>query len=701
MRSHFRQHLGLSKVLHGICLVMVCSLLFLLSGCGLVGAKTTVLTLETTPTSIQAGAQMVFTATISHNNGKFLGANWSITSNGTSCSACGTLTSPTNTGSQGNGDTSTITYTAPTTPPTPNSITIIATSVENPNSTGSDTFTITAVVSPLAVSTVTLASDGVGIPYLPVTLQATGGVSPYTWSIATGTGTLPAGLSLSSTGVISGTPTSGGTFTFSAQVQDSAATMATGNESITIAGPTAGAPQANITGLTVYPDSSDSHYTTVTTDAVAQIDVWGDKDSNGLVTSLRSLRVQGSNGTLNTFSFDSTGRLVRFSDESGTTFNLSWQSNTAATVVAYTTSGSAIAGPMQLTLSSAATAMHPTQSKTKSSPVDMSATALPHAGALPSNIFEVQVNRCGKPFDSALVTVLANDTLSVPRVSDASVTGSGTYDVAVPVTVPNSVIASTIVFCDSVADWFQPFQPLLQSWSNAKISVGQICMGLTAAAVVASDLAVLPAEAELDAACVGALGSLYEVQAVMSAVSPTMPSPYKNWCDTGIPAVANAINAATLTVSATVTIPGAPSESLGPYVGSSFPGSGLPPAVVNFDQVGICGIAGNWQGDWGRVDGQGHSHAGTLAATITDTPTPDTYDVALSVTDSNGTAGYSFSGVGTSETDIGGLFSFGPAVVDGVTGTAAGYLTPDGKALSGSFTGNAPGGSGGWSMTKQ
>jgi hypothetical protein len=208
-------------------------LLILLPACNLVGGgKTTTLSLDTTPASITAGTQTIFSASISHNNGQFLGANWTLT--GAACpSACGTLSNPTNSGSSGNGDTSTITYTAPTTVPNPNSITITATSVENSSSSQADTFTITpAVTGTLTVQTFSLPQGTVGVAYPSTTLQATGGVSPYTWVVDSGT--LPSGLTLSSAGVISGTPTTPATYNFDVTVQDSTQAVASSPESITV-----------------------------------------------------------------------------------------------------------------------------------------------------------------------------------------------------------------------------------------------------------------------------------------------------------------------------------------------------------------------------------------------------------------------------------------------------------------------------------
>ncbi|HEX2712770.1 MAG TPA: chitobiase/beta-hexosaminidase C-terminal domain-containing protein, partial [Candidatus Acidoferrales bacterium] len=67
------------------------------------------------------------------------------------------------------------------------------------------------------------------------TLTATGGTTPYTWSILSGS--LPAGLTLASnTGVISGTPTGTGTSTFTVQVTDANSQKATKALSLTITG---------------------------------------------------------------------------------------------------------------------------------------------------------------------------------------------------------------------------------------------------------------------------------------------------------------------------------------------------------------------------------------------------------------------------------------------------------------------------------
>lgn len=85
-----------------------------------------------------------------------------------------------------------------------------------------------AVGTGLAVATVSLAPGSVGSAYSQ-TLSATGGTAPYSWAVTSGglsASILPPGLAVSTSGVVSGTPSMAGSFTFTVQVLDAAAAIA-------------------------------------------------------------------------------------------------------------------------------------------------------------------------------------------------------------------------------------------------------------------------------------------------------------------------------------------------------------------------------------------------------------------------------------------------------------------------------------------
>jgi hypothetical protein len=85
----------------------------------------------------------------------------------------------------------------------------------------------------LVVATSSLANADPGVSY-SAQLQARGGRAPYTWSLRRGT--LPVGLVLAASGLITGqTASAQTTATFSVTVRDSAGATATGNESIAVA----------------------------------------------------------------------------------------------------------------------------------------------------------------------------------------------------------------------------------------------------------------------------------------------------------------------------------------------------------------------------------------------------------------------------------------------------------------------------------
>src|SRR5437879_9383411 len=85
----------------------------------------------------------------------------------------------------------------------------------------------------LKVGTASLPNASQSVAYSQA-LTATGGTSAYSWSVSSGT--IPTGLSLSSSGTLSGTPTVAGAFPFTVAVKDAASGSASATLSINVVG---------------------------------------------------------------------------------------------------------------------------------------------------------------------------------------------------------------------------------------------------------------------------------------------------------------------------------------------------------------------------------------------------------------------------------------------------------------------------------
>jgi Putative Ig domain len=118
----------------------------------------------------------------------------------------------------------------------------------NPALTKSVSLSFVVVVPALSITTSSLPSGTQGTSYSNA-ITATGGTTPYTWSIKSGS--LPAGLSLApSTGLISGTPTASGNFSITVSVKDSSSAVQTASAPLALSVSASSTPLA-ITSTTL------------------------------------------------------------------------------------------------------------------------------------------------------------------------------------------------------------------------------------------------------------------------------------------------------------------------------------------------------------------------------------------------------------------------------------------------------------------
>ncbi|MBF9140881.1 T9SS type A sorting domain-containing protein [Hymenobacter properus] len=96
----------------------------------------------------------------------------------------------------------------------------VATDANNTGNAASNTVSVQFQAPTITVNPATVPGGSVGVAYSQIFL-ASGGTAPYTYAITAGA--VPAGLSLSSGGTLSGTPTASGTFNFRVTATDNSA----------------------------------------------------------------------------------------------------------------------------------------------------------------------------------------------------------------------------------------------------------------------------------------------------------------------------------------------------------------------------------------------------------------------------------------------------------------------------------------------
>lgn len=127
------------------------------------------------------------------------------------------------------------------TPTTAGTVSFTVTATDSSTGTGapfavSGVYTLTIAAPSVTVSPATLPNPAIASAYSQ-TITAANGTAPYTYTVTAGA--LPAGLSLNTTtGVLSGTPTAGGTFNFTIMATDANSFTASRGYSVTIGAPT-------------------------------------------------------------------------------------------------------------------------------------------------------------------------------------------------------------------------------------------------------------------------------------------------------------------------------------------------------------------------------------------------------------------------------------------------------------------------------
>ena len=274
----------------------------------------------------------------------------------------------------------------------------------------------------LSISTSALPDGTISINY-STSLSATGGATPYTWSVSTGN--LPAGLNLSSSGTISGTPTATGTSTFTVKAEDSSTPKKSATKQLSIVVAT----QANSVVISNVASSNITNTITVitwTTDKPSTSQVaYGTTIAYGSDTYLNSDQVTNHSVTITGLS---PGTTYNYQAVSSITGFIARSSNNT-----FKTTGTTVQ-PLAITTSSLPDA---TQGTAYSQAVSATGGIAPYTWSVSSSNLPAGLNLSGSGTISGTPTATGTSTFTVKAEDSSTPKKSATKQLSIVVNQSN------------------------------------------------------------------------------------------------------------------------------------------------------------------------------------------------------------------------------------------------------------------------
>jgi uncharacterized protein YhjY with autotransporter beta-barrel domain len=546
-----------------------------------------------------------------------------------------------------------------------------------------NSYTLTVAAPVIAVTPGTLPAPKVATAYSQQ-LAASGGVAPYAYTVSSGS--LPAGLTLSGSGLLSGTPTAAGSVTLTVQAAD--AHQFTGTQSYTLVVSSA---NVGLTPATLPNATAEAAYTTTLTAAGGTAPYTFSVSSGslpaGLILNASTGVLSGTTNVAGSFTFgikvadSSTGTGAPFSATNSYTLSV------GAPAIALT--------PGTLSAPKVATAY--------SQQLTASGGVAPYAYTVSSGSLPAGLTLSGSGLLSGTPTAAGSVTLTVQAADAHQFSGTQSYTLVVasanvgltPATLPNATAEAAYTATLTAAGGTAPY--------TFSVSSGNLPAGLT-----------LNASTGVLSGTTNVAGSFpVSIKVTDSSTGAGAPFSATNSYTLSVGAPAITVTPGTLpaaTVATAYSQQLTASGGVGPYAYTV--SSGSLPAGLTLNSSGLLSgtptAAGSFTVTMQAEDA--HLFAGTqsytlVVASATVSLTPATLPnptaeapYSATLTAAGGTAPYTFSvgsgtlpaglslnaatGVLSGTTNVAGSFTFGLKVTDSSTGVGAPFSASNSYTLA-------------------